>query len=673
MAFWRKLSVFNKLYLIVAIFIVLISFELFICFFAMNCLHGVRAFVGGEGIWSKAQKNAILNLHLYVNSSEKRYYLKFQEDLEVIRGDSLAREEFEKDSGDFNVETITEGFLIGKISPADIPVMIKLVKVFKNNIYFSKALGIWKDADSLISELREFANAIRQKIENGSVLTSIERNDVNHNIENFNEKLSIYENEFSSRLFEAARYAESVISKVLVISLLIFGSLILLLTIKFNKRLSEAIAKFSDIAKKIGNGDFDIHFDEKFKCDFQELTSSFKRMIFNLEKHIEARELAEHSNLVKNLFMANMSHEIRNPLNSILGFSELLRAPNLSETDKNVYLDIVKKAGSVLSTIINDVLDISKIENNKLVIEMRVFSLFELLEELKIILDYRCQEKGIDLKIKKEGDVSEFIFSDPIRLRQILMNVVGNAIKFTEKGFVMVTFQVSNNNLLFKVADSGIGVSESEKVKLFFPFSQGDVSNRKKYGGSGLGLFLSNKLCQMLGGEINLKSSAINYGSIFEFYITYTPKEKVEFESKSLPFSTNRCYREDTLSHLKALIVEDSLENQLLLQTYLKRKNVNSFMAANGSEALRMYLKIKPDFILMDMQMPILDGYSATEELRKLGCKIPIIAITGYAMKEDSERCLNSGCDAYLSKPVNSEKLLYTVLQALEKKSLEYI
>lgn len=638
----------------------------------MNCLHGVRAFVGGEGIWSKAQKNAILNLHLYVNSNEKRYYLKFQEDLEVIRGDSLAREEFEKNSGDFNVETITEGFLIGKISPADIPLMIKLVKGFKNNIYFSKALEIWKNADSLISQLREFANALNQKIGKGSILTAFERNEVYYKIEHFNEKLSLYENEFSSGLFEAARYAESVISKVLFSSLLIFGSLILLITIHFNKRLSEAMVKFSDVAKKIGNGDFDIHFDEKFKCDFQELTSSFNRMIFNLEKHIEARELAEHSNLVKNIFMANMSHEIRNPLNSILGFSELLRASNLTEVEKNKYLDIVQKAGSVLSTIINDVLDISKIENNKLMIEMKVFSLFELLEELKIILTFRCQEKGIDFKIKKEGEVSEFIFSDPIRLRQILMNVIGNAIKFTEKGFVMVTFQVSNNKLLFKVADSGIGVSDSEKIKLFFPFSQGDVSNRKKFGGSGLGLFLSHKLCQMLGGEITLKSSAINYGSIFEFYITYTPKEKVEFESKSSTFSTNRGHGEDTLNHLKALIVEDSLENQLLLQTYLNRKNVITFMASNGSEALKMYLNNKLDFILMDMQMPILDGYSATEELRKLGCKIPIIAITGYAMKEDSERCLNSGCDAYLSKPINSEILLETVLRTLEKKSLEY-
>ncbi len=637
----------------------------------MDCLHGVRAFVGGEGLWSKAQKNAILNLHLYVNSGEKRYYLKFEEDLEVIRGDSLAREELEKDSGDFNVETITEGFIIGKISPADIPVMIKLVKVFKNNIYFAKALDIWKNADSLINQLREFASAISQKIENGSVLTSIERNEINHEIESFNEKLSLFENQFSSRLFEAARNAESVISKVLFFSLLIFGTLILLLTIKFNKRLSEAIAKFSDIAKKIGNGEFDIHIDEKFKYDFQELTSSFNRMILNLEKHIEARELAEHSNSIKNLFMANMSHEIRNPLNSILGFSELLRDSNLSETDKNKYLDIVKKAGSVLSTIINDVLDISKIENNKLVVEMRMFSLFELLEELKIILNYRCQEKGIDFKIKKEGDVSEFIFSDPIRLRQILMNVIGNAIKFTEKGFVMVTYQVSSNKLLFRVADSGIGVSESEKVKLFFPFSQGDVSIRKKFGGSGLGLFLSNKLCQLLGGEISLKSSAINYGSIFEFYITYTPKEKIEVETKAASFSTHRSLGEDALHNLKALIVEDSIENQLLLQSYLKRKNVNTFVAANGSEALKMYLSNKPDFILMDMQMPILDGYSATEELRKLGCKIPIIAITGYAMKEDSERCLLSGCDAYLSKPVNSEILLGTVLHALEKKLLE--
>lgn len=662
MNWWKKLSLSKKLYSVVTAIILLICFELFICLFVLKTLAGVRAFIGGEGVWAKAQKNAVINLHIYTTTGEQKYYELFREHIQIIIGDYNARLELEKDKKDF--DKIHTGFTVGKIHSDDIPIMIDFVENFQKTSFLKEAFQIWRSADDVIFDLINFAEVVHGKMLMKKKISAKELSEDISLIEYFNRQLTDYENQFSDKLAVAARKIQIFIKVLLIASVAIVGLLVLILSYTFNSRVSSAIEEFSSVAKRVGNGDFRVSLDNKYKVDFEELAGTFNSMIVNLKKIIEEKEFAEHSNQVKNLFMANMSHEIRNPLNSILGFSELIRDPNITDKEKNQYLDIVKKTGVVLTTIINDILDISKIETDKVTLELKTFSLTELLNEVKLILDVRCQEKGIDLKITKRGIVSDLISTDPVRLKQILINIVGNAIKFTDKGYVEVVYSVENYALNFIIKDTGIGLTTDEKDKLFYPFSQGDVSIRKKYGGSGLGLFLSKKLAQLLGGNIFLKSSVPGVGSEFVVTIDYDSKINKLPEPQKMfqPGERTKKHTKDALDKLKVLIVEDSLENQLLLQTYLQRKGIQTLVASNGLEAIEIYLRDGVDVILMDMQMPVMDGYTATQELRKLGCHLPIIAITGYAMKEDNKKCLDSGCDAYLSKPIESQTLIDSIM-----------
>jgi signal transduction histidine kinase/CheY-like chemotaxis protein len=665
MNWWNKLSLNQKLYSVVTTIILLICFELFICLFVLDTLVSVRAFIGGEGTWAKAQKNAIISLHMYTTTTDEKYYEQFHEHIQIIMGDYSARLELEKEKKEY--AKIYAGFSVGKIHSDDIPLMVSFVDNFRQVSFLQEVFQIWGRGDEVIFDLVKLAEVIHEKVINKEKITNNELNENIKLIEFYNRQLTDYESQFSEKLALAARKIQLFIKALLIVAVAVVGLLVLFLSFIFSSRISSAIEEFSSVAKRVGNGDFRVSLDDKYKVDFEELAEAFNTMIVNLKKIIEEKEFAEHSNQVKNLFMANMSHEIRNPLNSILGFSELIRDPNITDKEKNQYLDIVKKTGVVLTTIINDILDISKIETDKVTLEMKTFSLTELLNEVKLILDVRCQEKGIDLKISKQGIVSDLIYTDPVRLKQILINIVGNAIKFTDKGYVEVIYCVDSYNLNFIIKDTGIGLTEDEKDKLFYPFSQGDVSIRKKYGGSGLGLFLSKKLAQLLGGNIYLKSSIPGVGSEFVVTIDYDFKVNQLAESQKLihPSERTKKHAKGDLDKLKVLIVEDSLENQLLLQTYLQRKNIKTLVASNGLEAIEIYLRDSVDIILMDMQMPVMDGYTATQEFRKLGCHLPIIAITGYAMKEDNKKCLDSGCDAYLSKPIESQTLIDTIMSFL--------
>lgn len=375
----------------------------------------------------------------------------------------------------------------------------------------------------------------------------------------------------------------------------------------------------------------------------------------------EAKEIAEAASSSKSAFLANMSHEIRTPLGAILGFTELLRDRRLSAEQVEKYLGIILKNGQMLGQLIDDILDLAKVEAGRLVVERLQFSLRDLMTDLISLLNLRASDKGLGLKLELAADLPEFIETDPLRLRQILINIIGNAIKFTDTGEVTVKVTCepagAECRINFAVKDTGPGISLEQRGHLFQPFSQADNSTTRKFGGTGLGLMLSRRLAEALGGDVWLDSKP-SEGALFR--ISILAREVSLDESKSMQ-EPEMELPEDSLKGCRVLVVEDSLDNQELLEQFLAGNGASVDFASNGREGIEKALGADFDLVLMDIQMPVLDGYSATKELRQQGFGKPIVALSAHAMKEDREKSLAVGCDDHLVKPIDPVRLLKTV------------
>jgi PAS domain S-box-containing protein len=383
-----------------------------------------------------------------------------------------------------------------------------------------------------------------------------------------------------------------------------------------------------------------------------------------------AKEAAEVANATKSAFLANMSHEIRTPLGAVLGFSELLVNTDMTPSEKQNAIEIIKRNGKLLSTIINDILDLSKVEAGKLVIDKTKVELFELLHEIVALLNLEAAGKGIRLNVTSEGVVPHSIKTDPTRLRQILFNLVGNAIKFTDHGTVNLKVRLAPNDaskLEFIVKDTGVGIAPDQATRLFSPFTQADATTTRKFGGTGLGLVLSKKLANALGGDVSLEDSKLGQGSTFIIRIDHGQSEEIVLENRETPKDQAnvinfRLPKQGTqLTDLRVLIVDDSMDNLVLVKKILNLMGAKVETANNGSDGVTKALQQDPDVVLMDLQMPEMDGYAATKELRKKGFAKPIIALTAHAMKEDRRRCLSSGFDDHLTKPVDRGSLMQTL------------
>jgi PAS domain S-box-containing protein len=384
-----------------------------------------------------------------------------------------------------------------------------------------------------------------------------------------------------------------------------------------------------------------------------------------------AKDAAERASRAKSQFLANMSHEIRSPMNSVLGYADLLTEPGLDDDDRMMYASRIKASGSHLLHIIDDILDLSKVESGHFQIEWRRFAVTELISECIQSMAVLAQKKKIDLLLFCDTPVPQHIESDSIRFRQILMNVVGNAIKFTERGQVRVGLRFQQKSargpayFLVDVEDSGIGISPEQQKELFRPFMQSDASITRKFGGTGLGLHLSRRLAEALGGDLQLSWSVPNEGSCFTIkvlagalhdtlFITSLEKQQsVQIVSPKAEPSLGRKYR--------VLIVDDNADNQALMKAYLRKADVQWDSATDGEKALALATRESYDIILMDVMMPVMDGLEATRRLRAGGYTRPIIALTAHAMKEEVEKSFAAGCDGHLSKPVDIKELLATM------------
>lgn len=377
-----------------------------------------------------------------------------------------------------------------------------------------------------------------------------------------------------------------------------------------------------------------------------------------------ARVTAEIASESKSRFLANMSHEIRTPLSAIMGYSELVGSRIRENGELKTFVERIHKNSTQLGRLIDELLDLSKIEAEKFDLDPKVVNIDQLLDDVFSAMILQAETKGLKLDMRWTSPKPTRVVTDPVRLAQILTNIIGNAVKFTEAGAVHVEVEAKNRLLHFKVTDSGIGLLPDQQQRIFEPFSQADSSVNRRYGGTGLGLSLSKKLAVLLGGDLYLERSQPGEGSVFHIQVALTLGNSGESsDTPALVIEPGAA----PLSNKRILIVDDSPDNRTIVGIYLESAGATVLEAVDGDEGVRTALSEALDVVLMDIQMPGADGYEALKRLQQVEYRVPVIALTAHAFKEEKDRCRRAGFIDYITKPVKRSALIENILGVLNK------
>jgi signal transduction histidine kinase/CheY-like chemotaxis protein len=669
-----------KLYFTIGIMALLVTVELCTLRFAISTLSSVRAFINGEGLWSKAQKDAVYNLLIYAHTHDEKDYKNFREFLKVPIGDNKTRLELSKPNPDMRIAR--QGFIEGRNHPDDVDGMITLLTRFHSISYINKAIIVWGEAEQTMEQLIAISDKLHVMINSGSVSQSQIDKELEQ-AEILNRRSTVLEDEFSFTLGEGSRWLEKIVLRLLLTLSITIGTTGIIMTVSVSRGIEKGIKAIIDGAALISKGLFGTRVKVFSGDEIGVLATSFNQMTDTLEHYIgelkateenlkKEKLRAEASEKAKQLFLANMSHEIRTPMNGILGFARLLEE-SLKEKEQQEYIRVIIKSGDDLLVILNDILDFSRMEAGKITFENTPFNLKDIIHSTVMMMEAKAKQKNIELNWHIDKKIPAIIMGDSVRLNQILLNLVSNAIKFTEKGKIGISaicLQDNKDNVVveFSVKDTGIGIPVEKQGKIFESFEQAAADTARKFGGTGLGLSIVKQLVELQHGEIFVYSKP-GHGSDFHFRLSFTKVmgKKLAIHPERMELNTSGS--ED----IRVLVVEDNPINQLLILKVLQKQNFETDVAENGEIALNKYKENNYDIILMDLQMPQMDGYEATINIRNLNSPkrgIPIIAMTAHTIKGEIERCLEIGMNDFISKPFNKDEL-YEKIHKLVKTDLQ--
>jgi len=682
---FASITISMKLYFTVGIMALLVMVELSTLWFAVGTLSSVRSFVNGEGLWSKAQKDAITSLVIYSHSHSETDYQSFRSFLKVPMGDNITRLELQKPNP--NLAVARQGFIEGRNHPDDVDGMIRLIQRFHSISYLSKAINLWGEAEKNMEQLISTSDKLHNMIRSNNV-SQAEIDRVMGQVDKLNRKFTKLEDDFSFTLGDGSRWLENIVLRILLTLSLTIATTSILITVSISRGIEKGVKSIIDGASQVSLGHLDTRVRVYSRDEIGLLATSFNQMTDTLERNMrhirelkdaeekltKEKERAEVSEQTKQLFLAKMSHEIRTPMNGILGFAKLLEE-SIVGTEEKEYIQIIIKSGEDLLVILNDILDFSRMEAGKISFENLPFKPRDIVRTTVLMTEAKATQKGLLIRYHVDAKIPETIVGDSVRLNQVLLNLVSNAVKFTSCGEINIAVNCIADNeeiitLDFGVKDTGIGIPLEKQERIFESFEQATNDTARKFGGAGLGLSIVKQIIKLQNGEIYITSEP-GKGSDFHFRLSFA-------KHLDVVKNTNAGLAKKIIpggQGIHVLVVEDNAINQMLVIKVLKNQGFETEVAENGLIALEKYEKKDYDILLMDLQMPEMDGYEATRKIRGLKNgknEIPIIAMSAHTFKGEYEHCMAIGMNDFISKPFDTAEL-YEKIFALLKGDLHEI